>query len=260
MNELKQRILTENEEDLNEIENQLAENLKPYLDLVSEVAHHILFAGGKRLRPMLTLAAARMCGYEGDHHIKLAATVEFIHTATLLHDDVVEDEDAWTLHQHAHQGDHLADAHREAVAALAHLGRLDEARRVALTLPEGHPDRELTLARLDLRRLPPGGSGALAGLGPRPRHAGGLVRQRARRLRRRRAGARAHPRRRPRRVSVRLLRLLRVLLLLEHAGDGVGGLGRLVEADVLAGRWRRATDHIVGGGHRGEGGRGRVAG
>lgn len=48
-------------------------------------------AGGKRIRPMMTLAAARMCGYEGDAHIKLAATVEFIHTATLLHDDVVDE-------------------------------------------------------------------------------------------------------------------------------------------------------------------------
>ena len=53
MKELKQRILAENKEDLTEIENQLSENLKPYLDLVSEVAHHILFAGGKRLRPLL---------------------------------------------------------------------------------------------------------------------------------------------------------------------------------------------------------------
>ena len=47
--------------------------------------------GGKRLRPMLTLAAAHLCGYQGDHHIRLAATVEFIHTATLLHDDVVDE-------------------------------------------------------------------------------------------------------------------------------------------------------------------------
>ena len=58
---------------------------------IPEVTAHLVGAGGKRLRPMLTLAAARMCGYEGDHHIKLAATVEFIHTATLLHDDVVDE-------------------------------------------------------------------------------------------------------------------------------------------------------------------------
>ena len=58
---------------------------------IPEVTAHLVEAGGKRLRPMLTLAAARLCGYGGTHHINLAATVEFIHTATLLHDDVVDE-------------------------------------------------------------------------------------------------------------------------------------------------------------------------
>jgi len=58
---------------------------------IPEVTAHLVEAGGKRIRPMLTLAAARLCGYEGEHHIRLAATVEFIHTATLLHDDVVDE-------------------------------------------------------------------------------------------------------------------------------------------------------------------------
>ncbi|MCP1170360.1 polyprenyl synthetase family protein [Limimaricola litoreus] len=58
---------------------------------IPEVTAHLVEAGGKRLRPMLTLAAARLCGYDGPYHIHLAATVEFIHTATLLHDDVVDD-------------------------------------------------------------------------------------------------------------------------------------------------------------------------
>src|SRR5690606_18545805 len=58
---------------------------------IPEVTAHLIEAGGKRLRPMLTLAAARLCGYEGPFHVHLAATVEFIHTATLLHDDVVDD-------------------------------------------------------------------------------------------------------------------------------------------------------------------------
>jgi len=58
---------------------------------IPEVTAHLVGAGGKRIRPMLTLAAARLCGYEGDNHQKLAATVEFIHTATLLHDDVVDE-------------------------------------------------------------------------------------------------------------------------------------------------------------------------
>ena len=58
---------------------------------IPEVTAHLVEAGGKRLRPMLTLAAARLCGYDGPFHVHLAATVEFIHTATLLHDDVVDD-------------------------------------------------------------------------------------------------------------------------------------------------------------------------
>ncbi|WP_102109054.1 polyprenyl synthetase family protein [Oceaniglobus roseus] len=58
---------------------------------IPEVTAHLIEAGGKRIRPMLTLAAARLCGYDGPYHVHLAATVEFIHTATLLHDDVVDE-------------------------------------------------------------------------------------------------------------------------------------------------------------------------
>ena len=61
-----------------------------YAPRIPEVTAHLVGAGGKRLRPLLTLAAAKLLGYKGDHHIRLAATVEFIHTATLLHDDVVD--------------------------------------------------------------------------------------------------------------------------------------------------------------------------
>lgn len=59
--------------------------------LIPDLARHLIDSGGKRLRPMLTLAAAEAGGYVGDHHIRLAAAVEFIHTATLLHDDVVDE-------------------------------------------------------------------------------------------------------------------------------------------------------------------------
>jgi octaprenyl-diphosphate synthase len=59
--------------------------------LIPQLAAHIVAAGGKRLRPLLTLACARMCGYAGERHVNLAACVEFIHTATLLHDDVVDE-------------------------------------------------------------------------------------------------------------------------------------------------------------------------
>lgn len=60
---------------------------------IPEVTAHLVGAGGKRLRPMMTLASARMCGYQGPYHVHLAATVEFIHTATLLHDDVVDESE-----------------------------------------------------------------------------------------------------------------------------------------------------------------------
>ena len=61
--------------------------------MIPEVAKHLIDSGGKRLRPMITLAAAQMCGYEGEGHVTLAASVEFMHTATLLHDDVVDESD-----------------------------------------------------------------------------------------------------------------------------------------------------------------------
>ncbi|WP_421724543.1 polyprenyl synthetase family protein [Bauldia sp.] len=63
------------------------------VEMIPEVARHLIDSGGKRLRPMLTIAAAGMCGYNGVGHVKLAASVEFMHTATLLHDDVVDESD-----------------------------------------------------------------------------------------------------------------------------------------------------------------------
>ena len=61
------------------------------VEMIPEVANHLISSGGKRLRPMLTIAAAQMFGYQGENHIKLATSVEFMHTATLLHDDVVDE-------------------------------------------------------------------------------------------------------------------------------------------------------------------------
>ena len=63
------------------------------VEMIPEVANHLISSGGKRLRPMLTLAAAGMFGYQGTGHVKLATSVEFMHTATLLHDDVVDESD-----------------------------------------------------------------------------------------------------------------------------------------------------------------------
>jgi octaprenyl-diphosphate synthase len=63
------------------------------VELIPQLARHLVGAGGKRVRPMLTLIAGRLCGYGGERHVNLAACVEFIHTATLLHDDVVDASD-----------------------------------------------------------------------------------------------------------------------------------------------------------------------
>ncbi|MGH6945858.1 MAG: polyprenyl synthetase family protein [Kiloniellales bacterium] len=77
-------------DDLLAVNRLILERMHSPVALIPQLAGHIIAAGGKRLRPMLTLATARLCGYQGERHLALAACVEFIHTATLLHDDVVD--------------------------------------------------------------------------------------------------------------------------------------------------------------------------
>ena len=79
------------EEDMTHVNRLILDRARSNVDLIPELARHLINSGGKRLRPMLTLAASRLCGYEGDAHVRLAASVEFMHTATLLHDDVVDE-------------------------------------------------------------------------------------------------------------------------------------------------------------------------
>lgn len=80
-------------EDLQQVNETIVARMHSPVALIPQLAGHLVAAGGKRLRPLLTLAAARLCGYPGQDHIKLATCVEFIHTATLLHDDVVDESD-----------------------------------------------------------------------------------------------------------------------------------------------------------------------
>ena len=91
MKPLKERILTGAAADLAAIEKALADNLNPYLELCRTVAHHILFAGGKRMRPLLMVLAARACGSGGPEAVRLSTVFEYLHAASLLHDDVVDD-------------------------------------------------------------------------------------------------------------------------------------------------------------------------
>jgi octaprenyl-diphosphate synthase len=78
-------------EDLHAVNEVIIQRMQSPVILIPQLAGHLIAAGGKRLRPVLTLACARLCNHEGSRHRKLAACVEFIHTATLLHDDVVDD-------------------------------------------------------------------------------------------------------------------------------------------------------------------------
>jgi octaprenyl-diphosphate synthase len=79
--------------DMARVDDLIAARMASPVDMIPALAAHLVNAGGKRLRPMLTVGTARLNGYAGEHHLKLAATVEFIHTATLLHDDVVDGSD-----------------------------------------------------------------------------------------------------------------------------------------------------------------------
>jgi octaprenyl-diphosphate synthase len=81
------------DDDLKAVNAVIVQRMQSPVAMIPQLAGHIVAAGGKRLRPMLTLGAARLCGYKGQRHIALAACVEFIHTATLLHDDVVDASD-----------------------------------------------------------------------------------------------------------------------------------------------------------------------
>ena len=80
-------------DDLSKVNRTILDRMDSRVPLIPQLAGHIIASGGKRLRPMLTLASALLCGYVGERQIGLAAAVEFIHTASLLHDDVVDESD-----------------------------------------------------------------------------------------------------------------------------------------------------------------------
>jgi octaprenyl-diphosphate synthase len=78
-------------EDLSKVNNIIIKNIGNEVPIISELSEHILAAGGKRIRPIITLLTSKLCNYEGKNHLSLAACIEFIHTATLLHDDVIDE-------------------------------------------------------------------------------------------------------------------------------------------------------------------------
>ena len=87
------RLKTLVENDMASVNRIILDKTKSDVEMIPELACHLIDSGGKRVRPMLTIAAAQMCAYRGSDHIRLAASVEFMHTATLLHDDVVDESE-----------------------------------------------------------------------------------------------------------------------------------------------------------------------
>jgi octaprenyl-diphosphate synthase len=102
MTDIKARIINQVAPDLAQVEKALEENLVPNLDLVRKIASHLLFSGGKRLRPLLMIHSARMCGYDTGFEILFSIIFEYLHAATLLHDDVVDEADMRRGKQAAH--------------------------------------------------------------------------------------------------------------------------------------------------------------
>ena len=80
-------------QDFKAVDDLIRANLNSEVPMVEEIAAYLIEAGGKRLRPLLVLLCAKACGYQGHNHVKLAAVIEFLHTAMLLHDDVVDESD-----------------------------------------------------------------------------------------------------------------------------------------------------------------------
>ncbi|MBL4751107.1 MAG: polyprenyl synthetase family protein [Amylibacter sp.] len=114
---------------------------------IPEITAHLVEAGGKRLRPLLTLASAKMCGYDGPYHVHLAATVEFIHTATLLHDDVVDESNLrrgrktanllWDNKSSVLVGDYLFSRSFQLMVETGSLRILDILANASATIAEG---------------------------------------------------------------------------------------------------------------------------
>jgi octaprenyl-diphosphate synthase len=127
--------------------------------LIPEVANHLINSGGKRLRPMLTLAMATLDGYRGDAHVKLAASVEFMHTATLLHDDVVDESDLRRGHKTARivwgnqasvlVGDFLLGQAFRMMVEAGFMDALDILSRAAAVIAEGEVMQLATTKNLD---------------------------------------------------------------------------------------------------------------
>ena len=133
--------------DMERVNNVILSRTGSEVTMIPEVANHLINSGGKRLRPMLTLATAQLAGYPGEGHVKLAASVEFMHTATLLHDDVVDESELrrgklsarmlWGNEASVLVGDFLLGQAFKMMVEVGSLRALDILSSAAATIAEG---------------------------------------------------------------------------------------------------------------------------
>jgi octaprenyl-diphosphate synthase len=137
------------------VDRLIRESLDSNVVLIRQIAEYIIGSGGKRLRPMLVLLAARACGYQGNHHVTLAAIIEFIHTATLLHDDVVDESELRRGQESVHAvwgnaasvlvGDFLYSRSFQMMVAVDSMRVMDVLSNATNTIAEGEVEQLLNM-------------------------------------------------------------------------------------------------------------------
>lgn len=145
--------------DMDRVNQQILSKTGSDVGMIPQVANHLISSGGKRLRPMLTLATAQMSGYKGSHHVTLAASVEFMHTATLLHDDVVDQSDMrrgklaarmlWGNEASVLVGDFLLGQAFRMMVETGSMGALDVLSNAATVIAEGEVMQLATAKNLE---------------------------------------------------------------------------------------------------------------
>jgi octaprenyl-diphosphate synthase len=142
-------------DDMAAVDRLIRQSLDSNVVLIRQIAEYIIGSGGKRLRPMLVVLAARACGYRGPHHVTLAAIIEFIHTATLLHDDVVDESELRRGQESAHAvwgnaasvlvGDFLYSRSFQMMVTVDSMRVMDVLSNATNTIAEGEVEQLLNL-------------------------------------------------------------------------------------------------------------------
>jgi len=157
---LKQKIIKMVATDLEKIEIALEHHLKPNLGLVKQIASHLLFSGGKRLRPLLMIHSARACGYNNEFEIEFSIIFEYLHAATLLHDDVVDEADQrrgkraahtkWSASKVVLTGDFLLARALDIAARTKEPDIISVIAKITRDMSQGEIDQLTKMGKLDL--------------------------------------------------------------------------------------------------------------